>query len=118
MDDSKSIMAENIRYYLDLHGKKRDDLCRDLGLKYTTVSNWLQGVKYPRIDKIEMMAKYFGISKADLVEKRSSNPPTHSPPLSPADSDLLAAYHAAPPPIQDIVNTALAPYSVVKCKEA
>ena len=68
---NKETMAENIQYYLDLHHKDRSDLCRDLGFKYTTVSNWLQGVKYPRIDKIELMARYFGISKADLVEKRS-----------------------------------------------
>lgn len=68
---NKETMAENIQYYLDLHHKDRSDLCRDLGFKYTTVSNWLQAVKYPRIDKIEQMAKYFGITKADLVEKRS-----------------------------------------------
>lgn len=68
---NKETMAENIQYYLDLHHKDRSDLCKDLGFKYTTVSNWLQGVKYPRIDKIELMARYFGISKADLVEKRS-----------------------------------------------
>ena len=30
--------------------------------------------------------------------------------LSPADCSLLAAYHAAPPEIQNIVRTALAPY--------
>lgn len=30
--------------------------------------------------------------------------------LSPADCALLAAYHAAPPEIQNIVHTALAPY--------
>lgn len=78
---NKSVMAENIQYYLDLNHKERADLCRDLGFKYTTVSNWLQGVKYPRIDKIEMMARYFGITKADLVEKRSTTPPPNALPL-------------------------------------
>ena len=75
---NKETMAENIQYYLDRQHKDRSDLCRDLGFKYTTVSNWLQGTKYPRIDKIEMMARYFGITKADLVEKRIplSNAPT------------------------------------------
>lgn len=65
---NKEIMAKNIQYYLDKKGIDRNDMCRDLNFKYTTVSNWLQGVKYPRIDKIELMARYFGISKADLVE--------------------------------------------------
>ena len=51
-------------------------MCNDLGFVYSTFSDWLNGKKYPRIDKIEMMANYFGISKADLVERHTnkSNP--------------------------------------------
>lgn len=96
-------MAKNIQYYLDLHNKERSDLCRDLGFKYTTVCNWLQGVKYPRIDKIEMMARYFGITKADLVEKREENPS----PLTLKDHALVEAYRAAPPDKQRIVDVTL-----------
>ncbi len=73
---NKEIMAKNIKYYMDLHGKSRKDMCNDLGFVYSTFSDWLNGKKYPRIDKIEMMANYFGISKADLVERHTnkSNP--------------------------------------------
>ena len=70
---NKRIMASNLQYYMDLYGKTRNDLVNDLGFKYTTVSNWLQAEKYPRIDKIEMMANYFKISKADLVEDRNKH---------------------------------------------
>lgn len=35
-----------------------------------TFSDWVNAKTYPRIDKIEMMANYFGISKSDLVERR------------------------------------------------
>lgn len=67
---NKQIMADNILYYMNLNNKTRNDLCRDLGFKYTTLTGWLTAEKYPRIDKIEMMANYFGITKADLVEER------------------------------------------------
>ena len=67
------VMAQNIQHYLDINGKDRNDLVRDLGFKYTTICNWLQGKSYPRIDKIEMMANYFGISKSDLVERPSDS---------------------------------------------
>lgn len=43
-------------------------MCDALGVKYTTFTDWVKGNSYPRIDKIELMANYFGISKADLVE--------------------------------------------------
>lgn len=69
---NKQIMADNILYYMSLHEKTRNDLCRDLGFKYTTVTGWLTAEKYPRIDKIEKMANYFNISKADLVEQRKN----------------------------------------------
>ncbi len=68
---NKTIMAANIRHYLRERNMKRGDLCDALGFKYSTVTAWLNAEKYPRIDKIEMMANYFRISKADLVEKRS-----------------------------------------------
>nr|DAT95295.1 MAG TPA: Repressor protein CI [Caudoviricetes sp.] len=67
-------MAENITYYMNKHQKSRNDMCEALGVKYTTFTDWVKGNSYPRIDKIELMANYFGISKADLVEKRNSAP--------------------------------------------
>ena len=46
-------------------------MCEALGVKYTTLTDWVNGNSYPRIDKIEMMANFFGIEKSDLVEDRS-----------------------------------------------
>ena len=69
---NKQIMARNIQYYMSLHHKDRNDMCEALGVKYTTFTDWVKGNSYPRIDKIELMANYFGISKSDLVEEHSS----------------------------------------------
>ncbi len=68
---NKQIMAKNIQYYMNQRGKTRQEMCDALGVKYTTFTDWVKGNAYPRIDKIELMANYFGISKADLVEERS-----------------------------------------------
>ena len=70
---NKAVMAENIKYYMSLHNKTRVEVCKDLGFAYSTFSEWLNAKKYPRIDKIEMMANYFHISKADLVERQDSD---------------------------------------------
>lgn len=69
---NKEIMAKNIQFYMDKYGKSRQDMCDALGVKYTTFTDWVKGNSYPRIDKIELMANYFGISKSDLVEERNS----------------------------------------------
>ena len=68
---NKEIMAKNIQFYMDKYKKTRNDMCDALGVKYTTFTDWIKGNTYPRIDKIELMANYFGISKADLVEEHS-----------------------------------------------
>lgn len=66
---NKEIMAKNIQRYMDLRGVSRKKLAADLNVSYTTLTDWIKGNTYPRIDKIEMIANYFHISKADLVEK-------------------------------------------------
>lgn len=75
--ENKKIMAENIQYYMKKSEKSRQDMCDALGVKYTTFTDWVKGNSYPRIDKIELMANYFGISKADLVEKREPDSAKH-----------------------------------------
>lgn len=75
---NKQIMAKNIQYYMNLNNKTRTDMCEALGVKYTTFTDWVKGNSYPRIDKIELMANYFGIEKSDLVEDRSTRHPNRS----------------------------------------
>lgn len=70
---NKEIMAKNIQYYMDLNKKSRQEMCAALGVKYTTFTDWVKGNVYPRIDKIELMANYFGIEKSDLVEDRKKS---------------------------------------------
>ena len=70
MSDLKQIMAKNICHYMELHHKSRSEMCQALDVKYTTFTDWVKGKTYPRIDRIEQMAAYFGIEKSDLVEER------------------------------------------------
>lgn len=69
---NKATMAKNIKYYMKQQGKTRNDVCEAINVAYTTLADWVNAVTYPRIDKIQMMANYFGISKADLVEEHDS----------------------------------------------
>lgn len=70
---NKEIMAKNIKRLMEQRGKDRNDVCKDLGFKYTTFTDWINAKTYPRIDKIETMANYFGVTKADLVEEPTEN---------------------------------------------
>lgn len=100
---NKEIMAKNIQYYMELYGKTRQEMCDSLGVKYTTFTDWVKGNSYPRIDKIELMANYFGISKADLVEDHSKK----STPRKGLVINVLGRVAAGIPieAIEDIIDT-------------
>ncbi|HFU3841880.1 TPA: XRE family transcriptional regulator [Streptococcus suis] len=70
--ENKDIFSKNLKYYMDKKGVDRNQLCSDLDLKYTTVRDWIKGITYPRIGKIELLANYFGINKSDLIEEKST----------------------------------------------
>lgn len=70
---NKEIFAQNLKYYMNLNNKDRNDVCRDLEIPYTTFAEWYNANIYPRIDKIQLLANYFDIRKSDLVEDKSKN---------------------------------------------
>ncbi|UBH14891.1 helix-turn-helix domain-containing protein [Macrococcus armenti] len=65
---NKEIMAKNIKKFMKINKIDRNRMSKDLNVSYTTLSDWINAKTYPRIDKIELMANYFSISKSDLVE--------------------------------------------------
>lgn len=67
---NKEIFAKNLQYYMILNKKTRNDVCRDLEIPYSTFTDWYNANIYPRIDKIQLLANYFGIQKSDLVEDK------------------------------------------------
>lgn len=68
---NKEVLAKNLKYYIEKSGKDRKELAEIWGFPYSTVTEWINGKKYPRIDRIEIMADYFGILKSDLIEERT-----------------------------------------------
>ena len=71
---AKTILAKNIRHYMELNNKTRNEICEALGVKYTTFADWINGKTYPRIDRIEQIAAYFGVEKSALLEDHSRLP--------------------------------------------
>lgn len=68
--NNKDVFAKNLKRYMLLKNKNRRQVCNDLGLSYYTFSDWVNGKKYPRMDKVELLADYFGVLKSDLIEDK------------------------------------------------
>lgn len=68
---NREVMARNLQRLMEEHGVTRVELCEAIGVKYTTLTDWVKGNTYPRIDKIELLANYFGVEKSDLIEEKT-----------------------------------------------
>ena len=71
--DNKQIFSINLKRLMEQKGVSRQDLSNILGVSYFTISDWVNGKKYPRMDKVEMLADYFGVLKSDLIEEKGMN---------------------------------------------
>ena len=71
---AKNILSQNLKNLLKRKGKTQTDMAKDLDLKESTVSSWMNAVKYPRRDKIELLADYFGVMPSDITEDKSAQP--------------------------------------------
>lgn len=71
--DNKNIFATNLQKQMEIKNKTRKEICEELGISYYTFSDWVNAKKYPRMDKIELLAEYFNISKSVLIEKDSED---------------------------------------------
>ena len=73
VQELKNIMSRNLKKYIRRSGKNQTDIARELGIPETTMSNWIKAKTYPRADKIQLLADYFGISRSSLTEEQPTN---------------------------------------------
>lgn len=87
--EHKEVFSENLKKYMALNGKSRKEVCQALGYSYFTFSDWVNGKKMPRMDKVEQLANYFGIKKSDLIEETKKAAPEVGSGQSKAKSKLF-----------------------------
>ena len=88
--EHKEIFARNLKRYMALAGKSRKDVCEALGYSYYTLTDWVNGKKMPRMDKVEQLANYFGILKSDLIEDKKNTATNNGNGVSESKQQLLA----------------------------
>lgn len=84
---NKEIFAKNLQRYMSEKNIDRRELSNKVNIPYSTLSDWINAKKYPRIDNIEILANYFNIDKSDLIEPSFMKP--HKVKLSEKEIKLL-----------------------------
>lgn len=73
MSDNRQriIFSKNLNYFLELNNKSQKEVADALGIGLSTFNSWCTGTKLPRMDKVQLLADYFGVSKSDLIDDKS-----------------------------------------------
>lgn len=69
-DNAKQIFAQNLRRYMKERGMTQQDIAEYMGCSGSTVSDWCNGNKYPRVDKMQRLADRFGITMSELTAEQ------------------------------------------------
>ncbi len=64
--------AKNLCYFLDKYQYTQTAFAKQMNVSTATVSNWCNGLKSPRMDKIDHMCAIFNCYMSDLLEEKDT----------------------------------------------
>ena len=62
--------AKNLFFFLNKYQYTQAAFAKQMNVSTATVSNWCNGLKSPRMDKIDHMCAIFNCSRSDLLEEK------------------------------------------------
>ena len=97
-EDPRVNFPKALQYYMSFNGKRQQDLIKDLGISSATLSQWVNGKMFPRMDKVEKLAGYFRITSTDLLSDPFQKNHSSSDPL------ILAKLLESNPPLLELLS--------------
>ena len=86
-ENQRVVFVKNLCHYMKLRGVDQSDIVVALGVSASTVSDWVTGKKYPRVDAMQRLADFFGVVISDLTSES-----TGPRPADPQEEELLEIY--------------------------
>ena len=89
---NNEVFARNLKRYLDNSGKTQKEVAAAIFVSTGTFCDWIKCRAYPRMDKIQLLAEYFGVNKSDLVDDVTVVKES----VSEEDQKVLDLFHKVP----------------------
>lgn len=79
--DAKKVIGMNLTRFLRRSGMTQKELSARLGVSTAAVSSWCSGMKAPRVDKVDAMARLLGVDRMDFYREQEETviPPGFEP---------------------------------------
>ena len=70
-ENAREVFVENLTRLMRERGIDQSAIASSLGLTASTVSDWVNGKKYPRVDSMQRLADFFGVPMSALTIQQS-----------------------------------------------
>lgn len=102
-ENQRIVFVNNLRRYMENKGVDQSCIVAALGFSASTVSDWVTGKKYPRVDAMQKLADYFGVLLSNLTSEDNDTEPRG---LTPTEQELISIFRSLNDKGQDmIINT-------------
>ena len=64
--EARKAFPKILARYMQEYGMNQSDVARRLNVSKQIVSDWLYGKKFPRVDKMQELARMFGVQVSDM----------------------------------------------------
>ena len=72
----REIFSNNLNRLMKEKGITQSDICKKFNITASTVSDWAKGTNYPRVDRMQQLADYFGVLMTDLIKENNHSSPS------------------------------------------
>lgn len=66
-DDFRTAFARNLKYYMARDGKTQAEMAKHINVSSATASEWCNGKKVPRADKLQAICDWLCVSMSQLM---------------------------------------------------
>lgn len=91
--NQRIVFVNNLCQYMKNRGIEQSDIVSALGFSASTVSDWVNGKKYPRVDAMQRLADFLGIVISDLTTEHNEEG-REATILDQNESELISIYRA------------------------
>jgi transcriptional regulator with XRE-family HTH domain len=67
------VIAKNLKRIAFERDKTQAQIAQELKIHRATLSAWMNGTRTPKMSKIDMLCRYFGCKRSDIMESHSDS---------------------------------------------
>ncbi len=108
-ENQRIVFVNNLRRYMENKGVDQSCIVAALGFSASTVSDWVTGKKYPRVDAMQKLADYFGVLLSDLT---SEDDGAELRKLTPTEQELISIFRSLNDKGQDMIINAVRSFAI------